>query len=160
MSLMDPSLEAPTPFGYGTGISWRRPETPLFHGFRVGARPAIMVVMTDGRMTVTIPGNDPTAVALLGAVHGGDVDLVLTRLDELLLPDIDADQISQGFWHACAAGERRAAERLLGAGADLNWEPDYAQGTALDAADGLSTRQNNVIEWLQSIGAGSARAPE
>jgi hypothetical protein len=91
--------------------------------------------------------------------HAGALGM-LTRLDELLLPDIDPDQISQGFWHACAAGECRAAERLLGAGADLNWEPDYAQGTALDAADGLSTRQKNVIEWLQSIGAGSARAPE
>ena len=74
--------------------------------------------------------------------------------------DVAAALVDRGVWHACAAGERRAAERLLGAGADLNWEPDYAQGTALDAADGLSTRQNNVIEWLQSIGAGAARAPE
>ena len=69
-------------------------------------------------------------------------------------------QISQGFWHACAAGQRRAAERLLSAGADLNWEPDYAHGTALDAATGLGTRQNNVIEWLRSIGARSAQTPE
>ena len=91
--------------------------------------------------------------------HAGALGM-LNRLDELLVPDIDPEQISQGFWHACVAGQRRAAERLLGAGADLNWEPDYAQGTALDAASGLSTRQDNVIEWLQSIGARSARASE
>jgi uncharacterized protein len=64
------------------------------------------------------------------------------------------------FWHACVAGQRRAAERLLSAGADLNWEPDYAEGTALDAATGLGTRRENVIEWLRSIGARSAQTPE
>jgi ankyrin repeat protein len=85
---------------------------------------------------------------------------MLDRLDDLLEPGIDPELVSQGFWHACGAGQRRAAERLLSAGADLNWEPDYAQGTALDAATGLGTRQNNVIEWLQSIGAGSAHTTE
>jgi uncharacterized protein len=91
--------------------------------------------------------------------HAGALGM-LDRLDDLLVPEIDPEQISQGFWHACGAGQRRAAERLLSAGADLNWEPDYAHGTALDAATGLGTRQNNVIEWLQSIGARSAQAPE
>ena len=104
-------------------------------------------------------------VARLLVVQGARVDKVwhagalgmLERLDELLVPGIDQEQISQGFWHACGAGQRRAAERLLNAGADLNWEPDYAEGTALDAATGLGTRQDNVIEWLQSIGARSAK---
>ncbi len=41
--------------------------------------------------------------------------------------------MSQAFWHACAAGQRRAAEYLLSRGADLNWEPDYAHGTPLDS---------------------------
>jgi len=91
--------------------------------------------------------------------HAGALGM-LDRLGDLLVPEIDPEQISQGFWHACGAGQRRAAERLLSAGAELNWEPDYAQGTALDAATGLGTRQNNVIEWLQSIGARSAQAPE
>jgi ankyrin repeat protein len=91
--------------------------------------------------------------------HAGALGM-LDRLDDLLVPEIDPEQISQGFWHACAAGQRRAAERLLSAGADLNWEPDYAHGTALDAATGLGTRQNNVIEWLRSIGARSAQTPE
>ena len=107
-------------------------------------------------------------VARLLVMRGARVDKVwhagalgmLDRLDDLLVPDLDPEQISQGFWHACAAGQRRAAERLLGAGADLNWEPDYAQGTALDAATGLGTRQENVIGWLGSMGARSAQAPE
>jgi len=91
--------------------------------------------------------------------HAGALGM-LDRLDELLVPDIDPGQISQGFWHACVGGQRRAAERLLTAGADLNWEPDYAEGTALDAATGLGTRQDNVIQWLRSIGARSAQTPK
>ena len=91
--------------------------------------------------------------------HAGALGM-LDRLDDLLVPEIDPELISQGFWHACVAGQRRAAERLLQAGADLNWEPDYAEGTALDAATGLGTRQDNVIEWLRSIGARSAETPE
>jgi ankyrin repeat protein len=91
--------------------------------------------------------------------HAGALGM-LDRLDDLLVPGADPEQISQGFWHACAAGQRRAAERLLSAGADLNWEPDYAQGTALDAATGRGTRQENVIEWLRSIGARSAETQE
>jgi uncharacterized protein len=85
---------------------------------------------------------------------------MLDRLDVLLARETDPRLISQGLWHACAAGQRRAAERLLNAGADLDWEPDYAQGTALDAAAGLGTQRENVIEWLRSIGARSARTPE
>jgi hypothetical protein len=107
-------------------------------------------------------------VARLLVVRGARVEKVwhagalgmLDRLEALLVADIDPEQISQGFWHACAAGQRRAAERLLRAGADLNWEPDYAEGTALDAAGGLGTRQNIVIEWPQSIGAHPAQAAE
>jgi ankyrin repeat protein len=91
--------------------------------------------------------------------HAGALGM-LDRLDELLVPEIDPELISQGFWHACGAGQRRAAERLLHAGADLNWEPDYAEGTALDSAEGLGTRQENVIEWLRSLGASSAPATE
>jgi hypothetical protein len=91
--------------------------------------------------------------------HAGALGL-LDRLDELLVPGLDREQISQGFWHACGAGQRRAAELLLRAGADLNWEPAYARGTALDAATGLGTRQENVIGWLRSIGARSTGSPQ
>ncbi len=45
-------------------------------------------------------------------------------------------------------------------GADLNWQPDYAHGSALDAATGRGTRQDNVIAWLRSLGAQSAEAPK
>jgi hypothetical protein len=83
---------------------------------------------------------------------------VLDTLETLLVPEVDREEISKGFWHACGAGQRRAAERLLNAGADLAWVPDYAEGTALDAATGLGTRQENVISWLRSIGASSAQA--
>lgn len=85
---------------------------------------------------------------------------MLDRLEELLRPGTDHEQISQAFWHACAGGQRRAAERLFSAGADLTWVPDYAEGTALDAATGLGTRQQNVIEWLRSKGARAAHTSD
>lgn len=78
------------------------------------------------------------------------------RLDELLAGGRDRELVSQAFWHACAAGQRRTAERLVRAGADLGWSPDYAHGTALDAATGRSTQQENIIEWLQSLGVTQA----
>src|SRR6202035_3555149 len=76
---------------------------------------------------------------------------MLARLDVILGSDPPAEQVSQAVWHACAAGQRRAAEYLLSRGADLNWEPDYARGTPLDSADGLGTRQENVISWLREL---------
>ncbi len=84
---------------------------------------------------------------------------MLDRLDELLgvQADTNPEALSQAFWHACAAGQRRAAELLLNRGADLNWIPDYAKGTPLDAASGLGTRQDNVIGWLRERGARSSR---
>jgi hypothetical protein len=82
----------------------------------------------------------------------------LDRVEDLLQLGADSEQISQAFWHACAGGQRRAAERLLGAGADLAWVPGYAKGTALDAAIGRGARQENVIEWLRSVGARSTEA--
>jgi ankyrin repeat protein len=83
---------------------------------------------------------------------------MLDRLEELLsgLSGTEPEAVSQAFWHACAAGQRRAAELLLNRGADLNWVPEYAKGTPLDAAGGLGTRQNNVIGWLRDRGAQSS----
>jgi hypothetical protein len=83
---------------------------------------------------------------------------MLDRLEELLggPSGTKPEAVSQAFWHACAAGQRRAAELLLTRGADLNWVPDYAKGTPLDAAGGLGTRQNNVIDWLRDQGAQSS----
>jgi len=83
---------------------------------------------------------------------------MLDRLEELLAGQsgTEREALSQAFWHACAAGQRRAAELLLNRGADLNWIPDYAKGTPLDAARGLGTRQENVISWLRDRGAQSS----
>jgi ankyrin repeat protein len=83
---------------------------------------------------------------------------LLDRLAAILGSDPPAMDVSQAFWHACAGGQRRAAEYLLSRGADLSWEPDYAQGTPLDAANGLGTRQENVISWLRELGAPSANS--
>jgi uncharacterized protein len=87
---------------------------------------------------------------------------MLDRLEELLdgRPDIESGELSQAFWHACAAGQRRAAEHLLDRGADLNWIPDYAEGTPLDTASGRGTRQENVITWLRDKGALSSEVKE
>jgi uncharacterized protein len=100
-------------------------------------------------------------VARLLVARGAKVDKawhaaalgLLGRLATILGSSPPAQDVSQAFWHACAAGQRRAAEYLLARGADLNWEPDYAQGTALDAASGQGTRQENVISWLRELGA-------
>lgn len=82
------------------------------------------------------------------------------RLDELLGDAPDPAVVSQAFWHACAGGQRRIAEHLLGRGAGLDWVPDYAEGTPLDAARNVGTRQENVITWLQSVGARSSKPAE
>lgn len=84
-----------------------------------------------------------SALGLLDRVY------VLLTTPSLSTPE----KINQAFWHACAGGQRRAAELLLDRGADINWVPDYALGTALDAARGHGTRRDNVIEWLESHGA-------
>ena len=81
---------------------------------------------------------------------------MLDRLEAVLGSDPLAQDVSQAFWHACAGGQRRAAQYLLSRGADLAWEPDYAHGTPLDAASGHSTRQENVMNWLRELGARSA----
>jgi uncharacterized protein len=104
-------------------------------------------------------------VAHLLAARGARIDKLwpaaalgrLDRLEELLdTAAPSAEDVSQAFWHACAAGQRRAAERLLAVGAELNWVPDYAEGTPLDAARGRGTRRENVIGWLEEQGARSA----
>src|SRR5580700_2645494 len=80
---------------------------------------------------------------------------MLPRLEELVA-DAPSHELSKAFWHACSGAERRAAEYLLSHGADLNWVPDYAEGTPLDAASGSGTRQENVISWLTELGGRSS----
>lgn len=80
----------------------------------------------------------------------------LDRLAELLGENPTSERVSQAFWHACSGGQRRAAEYLVERGADLGWIPDYAKGTALDAATGQGTQRANLVGWLRDRGARSA----
>jgi hypothetical protein len=107
-------------------------------------------------------------VARLLVARGAKVDKLwhaaalgmMDRLRQLLDAQPSADEISQAFWHACSGAQRRAAELLLARGADLEWEPEYARGTALDAAMGDGTRRENVITWLRELGATSSEETE
>jgi hypothetical protein len=108
-------------------------------------------------------------VARLLVARGANVDKLwhaaalgmVERIEQLLAerPEAAGD-VNQAFWHACAAGQRRAAEYLLARGADLGWVPEYAEGTPLDAASSLGTRQENVLTWLREQGATSATPPD
>jgi uncharacterized protein len=103
-------------------------------------------------------------VARLLVAHGAEVDQawiaaslgLLDRLPQLLGDNPSSQQVSQALWHACSGGQRRAAEYLLGRGADLNWVPDYAKGTPLDAATGDGPQRENLIRWLREHDAPSA----
>jgi ankyrin repeat protein len=105
-------------------------------------------------------------VARLLVARGAEVDQpwiaaslgLLDGLEQLLGDNPSPEEVSQAFWHACAGGQRRAAEYLLDRGADLNWVPDYAEGTALAAATGEGTQRENLIGWLREHGAHSAEA--
>ena len=85
---------------------------------------------------------------------------LLPQLVTLLGDKPEPEVVNQAFWHACAGGQRCAAEALVARGADLNWEPDYARGTPLDQVTHLSTRRENVATWLKELGARSDSAGE
>jgi uncharacterized protein len=152
-------------------------ETPL-HYAASSDDADVAEALIDGRADIEAPdgsigspldnaiGYGCWHVARLLVARGARVDKawhaaalgMTSRLRTILGTDPSAEEVSQAFWHACTAGQRRAAEYLLNRGADLNWEPDYAHGTPLDSASGLSTRQENVISWLRELGARSATA--
>ena len=153
-----------------------RPETPL-HWAASSDDYDVAVALIDAGADLETPGGSigtPLAnaigyacwhVARLLVTRGARVDLLwhaaalgdLAQIEELMARDPDRDEISKAFWHACAGAQRRAAEYLLGHGADLNWVPDYAEGTPLDASTGSGTRRENVTSWLRELGARSAR---
>ena len=74
---------------------------------------------------------------------------------EALLNAASPVEINDAFWQACAGGQRRAAERLLARGADVNWVPDYAKGTPLDQARASDAGRAALVSWLQERGARS-----
>jgi ankyrin repeat protein len=157
-----------------------RPETPL-HWAASTDDLEVAVALIDGGADLEVPGGSIGTpldnaigyscchVARLLVARGAKVDRLwhaaalgmIERLEHLLGErTAAAGEVSQAFWHACAAGQRRAAEYLLAQGADLNWVPEYAEGTPLDVARTLGTRKENVVSWLQERGATSAKRPD
>jgi ankyrin repeat protein len=153
------------------------PETPL-HWAASSDDLEVAVALIDGGANLETPGGSIGTpldnaigyacwhVARLLVARGAKVDKLwhaaalgmLDQIDQLLTDRPAApEELSQAFWHACAGGQRRAAQYLLAHGADLNWVPDYAEGTPLDAASSLATRQENVLTWLREQGATAAK---
>jgi uncharacterized protein len=152
-------------------------ETPL-HWAASSDDADVARVLIDGGADVNMPGGSIGTpldnaigygcwnVARLLVERGAQVESLwvaaavgmVDRLQELIATqrNVAVGDLSQAFWHACAAGQRRAAEFLLGLGADLNGIPEYAPGrTPLDVAQGRGTQQENVITWLRAQGARS-----
>ena len=156
-----------------------RPETPL-HWAASTDDVDVAVVLIDGGADLETPGGSIGTpldnavgygcwhVARLLVERGARVDRLwhaaalgmLSRLDELIPEPPDQDEISKAFWHACSGAQRRAAQHLLARGADLNWVPDYAEGTPLDAASGSGTRRENVLTWLRDLGANTSKVSD
>jgi ankyrin repeat protein len=109
-------------------------------------------------------------VARLVVARGARVDKLwqaaglglFDQLEALLGDPANSHQgaINQAFWHACAGGQRRAAELLKERGADLTFTPEYGYGTVLDVASSHGTQQSNVIEWLEQLGVRRTRDPQ
>jgi len=64
------------------------------------------------------------------------------------------DELTNAFWCACHGGQRKTAERLLIAGAELNWI-GYDGLTPLDAA--RRSNADEVARWLLEQGAVSSQ---
>jgi hypothetical protein len=156
-----------------------RPETPL-HWAASSDDLEVAVALIDGGTDLETEGGSIGTpldnavgyacwhVARLLVAKGAKVEKLwhaaalglLARTQRLLVERHHTEgEISQAFWHSCAGGQRRVAEYLLDQGANLDWVPEYAEGTPLDAASSLGTRQENVLSWLRERGAASAKPP-
>jgi len=154
------------------------PETPL-HWAASTDDVDVAVVLVDGGADLETPGGSIGTpldnaigygcwhVARLLVERGAPVDALwhaaalglLGRLEELLAatPPPTREDVNNAFWQACHGGQRRAAERLLAAGADVNASPGYAGNqTALDQAVRADTRRDLLAGWLREHGAVSA----
>jgi uncharacterized protein len=154
-----------------------RPETPL-HWAASTDDVEVAVALIDRGADLETPGGSIGTpldnaigygcwhVARLLVERGARVEALwhaaalgmLGRLEELLTatpPPTDED-LNEAFWQACHDGQRRAAERLLARGADINSSPGYASNqTALDQAVSPDTRRDLLADWLREHGAKS-----
>jgi uncharacterized protein len=153
------------------------PETPLHWAASTDDVDVAVVLIDAGAELETAGGTIGTPldnaigygcwhVARLLVARGARVDALwhaaalgmLERLEELLTttPPPGQEDLNNAFWQACHGGQRRAAERLLAAGADIDASPGYANGqTALDVAARPDTRRELLATWLREHGAKS-----
>lgn len=79
---------------------------------------------------------------------------MMTRTGELLAASPPTQQqLTDAFWQACHGGHRRMAEYLLALGANLNGTPSWGGNSPLDAADGIDTGRQALVNWLRDQGA-------
>ncbi len=75
---------------------------------------------------------------------------LLDRVEaELVARPPTREEVTEAFWGACHGGQRATAERLLAAGAEINWV-GWDDLTPLDAAEREGA--DDVVAWLTSIG--------
>ena len=153
------------------------PETPLHYAASTDDVDVAVVLIDAGADLETPGGSIGTPldnavgygcwhVARLLVERGARVDKLwhaaalgmLDRLDELLAAaSPTAEELNGAFWQACHGGQRRAAERLLATGADINTSPHYAGNqTALDQVLKPDTRRDLLAGWLRDNGGQSA----
>ncbi len=86
--------------------------------------------------------------------HAAALGMYDRLVDLLTSSPPSADELTEAFFQACSGGQRRAAELLLARGADINAAPAYGQ-SPLEAAAGMDTQRELLVEWLRDHGAKS-----